>query len=1036
MRIGNVTRVAPSGIVWERHVWIPSDAGSKRVVRRFCASSLTLGAITSGSCSTVCRFRTIPQLVCLVALAVVANSARGDDGCGSCGKPAFPEAVAFLEAQGFPARAYDVLLSWTEAAPAEPGTFVAGYRVQPRSGQASFDLYANADGELLTEAELAALGIREKDWNLAPKSVDSEPYAGDGAPTATVPFPIFALRKRALPLVAVPDPDVAKWREEDAAGVSSPAKGVKRIGGLVDLFEPVHVEGLGCSVGAWQPIAGGGLAWTTVLDAPGAVGQRIHFAALSLPVGAYVVVYNVHDTSERYLVDGDAPVWSPTCFSDQVAIECVLPSSTSVADVQIAIDRTVYVYAGPGAWNWAKAAGSCNKDVTCYPDWAETARGVGGIGTIGDTGFLWCTGSLIADSDPDTTVPYFLTAHHCVGSGSEAGTIEVYWLYQTSTCNGAPPSPASVPRTTGGADYLAGVSYTAGNDFALLRLRNQPPSNLTFIGWSTADLTNGTSIVGIHHPSGDYKRISFGTIDQSAPALLGLSSTRYFGTRWSLGVTEHGSSGSPLFDASNQRLVGQLYGGFSACAAPNEPDVYGRFDRTLPVVNQYLGIALRVTSPNGGESWPLGSTQTITWVAADEGGANVAIALLKASSVVLTIASATPNDGSFDWTIPTNLAVAGDYRIRISAATAPSISDVSNAMFSLTEAIAPVINSITPLAGLTTGGTFVTITGSNFMPAGTTLVKFDGIAATNVNVLSTTQLTAITPPHDPGLVPVSVTNPTGASSSLPNAFTYYFTPPDADGDGIPDSVEGDEDPDHDGIPNYLDLDSDGDGMPDVLEGTVDSDNDGIPDYLDLDSDNDGMPDHWEWDNFLNPRVDDAADDADGDGWSNLDEYLHGTDPQDPESKPRPSDLSINPTSILLSVGKPTAKLTLSNLGTLPLHWSAESSLGNVEPTPSSGTGGGIVTVTASNIVEAATGTITFTNTDDPSDVETVNVTLSLAQGSPYDINGDNFVNALDIQLVVNAALGGQPNQDADVNGDTFVNALDIQLVVNAVLGVI
>ncbi len=57
---------------------------------------------------------------------------------------------------------------------------------------------------------------------------------------------------------------------------------------------------------------------------------------------------------------------------------------------------------------------------------------------------------------------------------------------------------------------------------------------------------------------------------------------------------------------------------------------------------------------------------------------------------------------------------------------------------------------------------------------------------------------------------------------------------DTDGDGIPDSVEGDGDPDGDGIPNWQDTDSDGDGIPDADEGLTDSDGDGIPDFLDPD----------------------------------------------------------------------------------------------------------------------------------------------------------------------------------------------------------
>lgn len=61
--------------------------------------------------------------------------------------------------------------------------------------------------------------------------------------------------------------------------------------------------------------------------------------------------------------------------------------------------------------------------------------------------------------------------------------------------------------------------------------------------------------------------------------------------------------------------------------------------------------------------------------------------------------------------------------------------------------------------------------------------------------------------------------------------------------------------------------------------TIDSDNDGIPDIRDDDDDNDGIPDDWEAENGLNPLGDeDATEDADQDGKTNIDEYTDGTDP--------------------------------------------------------------------------------------------------------------------------------------------------------------
>ena len=70
-----------------------------------------------------------------------------------------------------------------------------------------------------------------------------------------------------------------------------------------------------------------------------------------------------------------------------------------------------------------------------------------------------------------------------------------------------------------------------------------------------------------------------------------------------------------------------------------------------------------------------------------------------------------------------------------------------------------------------------------------------------------------------------------------------------------------------------DIDSDQDGLPDgreiFIHGTSSSDDD---------TDGDTMPDGWETANQLNPLVDDGSNDPDGDGITNADEYLAGTDP--------------------------------------------------------------------------------------------------------------------------------------------------------------
>jgi hypothetical protein len=66
---------------------------------------------------------------------------------------------------------------------------------------------------------------------------------------------------------------------------------------------------------------------------------------------------------------------------------------------------------------------------------------------------------------------------------------------------------------------------------------------------------------------------------------------------------------------------------------------------------------------------------------------------------------------------------------------------------------------------------------------------------------------------------------------------------------------------------------------------ADNDNDGIGNNMDTDDDNDGMSDEWELAYGLDPFSDDAELDADGDGVSNLDEFLASSDTTNSGSAP-------------------------------------------------------------------------------------------------------------------------------------------------------
>lgn len=82
------------------------------------------------------------------------------------------------------------------------------------------------------------------------------------------------------------------------------------------------------------------------------------------------------------------------------------------------------------------------------------------------------------------------------------------------------------------------------------------------------------------------------------------------------------------------------------------------------------------------------------------------------------------------------------------------------------------VTAVNASSGSASGGTGVTITGTNL--TGATGVLFDGVAATSVNVVNSTTVTAVTPAHAAGVVDVTVVTPS-INSTLTNGYTYVAT---------------------------------------------------------------------------------------------------------------------------------------------------------------------------------------------------------------------------------------------------------------------
>ena len=342
------------------------------------------------------------------------------------------------------------------------------------------------------------------------------------------------------------------------------------------------------NAGIWTELEDGSMVWMLEIESVGAFSLNIIYDIFDIPDGAEFFVYSDDVemvlgafTSFNHKPHGGfstAPV-----KGDKIILEYNQPSNASF-DGNISISTIAHDYRNV-FFNEERGygdSGSCNNNVACSvgDDWQDEIRSVAMILTSG--GSRLCTGSLINNATQDLS-PYFLTANHCLGGNNSWIFMFNYESPQCSNQNG----PTNM--TVSGSSLLASSSTS---DVALLLLNETPPQdyNVHYAGWDVSGSTPSIP-VGIHHPSGDIKKISFDYDNAS-------NSGNYWDVdSWDDGTTEPGSSGSPLFDGQTHRIIGQLYGGVASCTNFGY-DTYGKTS-----VSWNLGLSDYLDPNNTGLSY-------------------------------------------------------------------------------------------------------------------------------------------------------------------------------------------------------------------------------------------------------------------------------------------------------------------------------------------------------------------------------------------------------------------------------------------------
>lgn len=368
----------------------------------------------------------------------------------------------------------------------------------------------------------------------------------------------------------------------------------------------------------WETVAGGLRVARVELGIPSAAGMRVGYRVTG-PVEKLVVRSGSLGASEAFigapLVSGER-AWSPTIESESGVLEFAIAAGARPRDFSLTIEKiSQLAKVGRDAIAEKRRApatcaaspdeigcsDSCNVDFSCVanPSQAliDASRATAKYYYVDDTSGQTriCTGTLL-NSNTSPRRPYFFTAAHCINSQRDAASIESYWFFDSVACN-ALNTPPYQRLTTG----MSARVVDENMDVSLLEMNSSPPSGAVFAAWEASVIPRNAVLVGIHHPQGDLKAFSEGTM-QGYEKVSALDT--FIKVRWTpgKGTTEAGSSGSGIFTfrsdcgsgVSCYELRGGLLGGGASCATPTSPDYYSRMDLLFTKLTPYLSPAAQI----------------------------------------------------------------------------------------------------------------------------------------------------------------------------------------------------------------------------------------------------------------------------------------------------------------------------------------------------------------------------------------------------------------------------------------------------------
>ena len=469
--------------------------------------------------------------------------------------------------------------------------------------------------------------------------------------------------------------------------------------------------------------------------------------------------------------------YAPNILAGSNTVTVTFSQAAAYPDVRVleyrgvnAVDVTAGAVGNSTAANSGAATTTVASELVFGADMVQTTTASAGSGF---------TSRVITAQDGDIAEDKAVTA---TGSNSATATLSSAgpWVMQMVTffaLSGPAPTVASVSpnsgTTAGGtAVTITGANFATG---ATVMFGSAAASSLvvvsgTQITATTPAGTAGAALVTVSNPGGQSGALAGGftyiappTVTSVSPnngPVAGGTAVTITGTNFASGatVTLGGTAATSVVVANSTTITATTpahAAGAVTATVTNSNGLSGNLASGFTYIAPptVTGVSPSSGSTAGGTAVTISGTNFAT-------GAGVTFGTAAATNVVVvssTTITATTPAGSVG-------------AVTVTVTNPGSLSGSLGGGY--TYVVTPTVTSVSPNNGPPAGGTSVTITGTNFAAGAT--VTFGSAAATNVVVVSATQITATTPAGG-GAVTVTVTA-NGQSGSLANGFTYNGAP--------------------------------------------------------------------------------------------------------------------------------------------------------------------------------------------------------------------------------------------------------------------